>query len=63
MQTWLDSKPTGLIVFSDGSKTEQDTAGYGFAVFRDGQLLDSGNGQLGKREVFDAEITGALQGL
>lgn len=62
-QTWLDSRPTGLIVFSDGSKTEQDTAGYGFAVFRDGRLLDSGNGQLGKREVFDAEITGALQGL
>ena len=63
IQTWLDSKPAGLVVFSDGSKAEQDTAGYGFAVFRKGQLIGSGNGQLGKREVFDAEITGALHGL
>ena len=63
MITWLDNKPAGLVVFSDGSKTERDTAGYGFAVFRNNKLIDSGKGQLGKREVFDAEITGALHGL
>ena len=63
IQAWLTDKPAGLIVFSDGSKTERDTAGYGFVVFRNGQLIDSGKNQLSKREVFDAEVTGALQGL
>ncbi|KAM3552243.1 hypothetical protein ARSEF4850_007477, partial [Beauveria asiatica] len=38
-------------------------AGYGFAVFHHGQLLDWGSAQLGRREVFDAEIHGALAGL
>ncbi|KAJ6785029.1 hypothetical protein PWT90_10770 [Aphanocladium album] len=60
---WLAGRPAGYVVFSDGSKTETDTAGYGFAVFHHGQLLDWGSGQLGRREVFDAEIHGALAGL
>ncbi|KAJ3495916.1 hypothetical protein NLG97_g3048 [Lecanicillium saksenae] len=60
---WLASRPAGYVVFSDGSKTDVDTAGYGFAVFHHGQLLDWGSGQLGRREVFDAEIHGALAGL
>ncbi|QLI70318.1 uncharacterized protein G6M90_00g068310 [Metarhizium brunneum] len=51
------------VVFSDGSKTEMDTAGYGFAVFHNGHLVDWGSGQLGRREVFDAEIHGAVEGL
>ncbi|OAQ58954.1 reverse transcriptase [Pochonia chlamydosporia 170] len=62
-QHWLQDKPAGFIVFSDGSKTERDTAGYGFAVFHKGRLVDWGSGQLGRREVFDAEIHGALEGL
>ncbi|KID66212.1 Ribonuclease H-like protein, partial [Metarhizium brunneum ARSEF 3297] len=40
-----------------------DTAGYGFAVFHNGHLVDWGSGQLGRREVFDAEIHGAVEGL
>ena len=63
MRAWLADNPAGPIVFSDGSKTEQDTTGFGFAVFRNGQLIDSGKTQRGKREVFDAEVTGALQDL
>ncbi|KAJ3499128.1 hypothetical protein NLG97_g581 [Lecanicillium saksenae] len=60
---WLAGRPAGYVVFSDGSKTDKDTTGYGFAVFHHGQLLDWGSGQLGRREVFDAEIHGALAGL
>ncbi|OAA34233.1 reverse transcriptase [Beauveria brongniartii RCEF 3172] len=62
-EQWLAGRPAGYVVFSDGSKTDTDTAGYGFAVFHHGQLLDWGSGQLGRREVFDAEIHGALAGL
>ncbi|KAM3487992.1 hypothetical protein MY3957_008722 [Beauveria namnaoensis] len=62
-EQWLAGRPAGYVVFSDGSKTDTDTAGYGFAVFHHGQLLDWGSGQLGQREVFDAEIHGALAGL
>ncbi|KAJ3478790.1 hypothetical protein NLG97_g8480 [Lecanicillium saksenae] len=60
---WLAGRPAGYVVFSDGSKTEADMAGYGFAIFHHGQLLEWGSGQLGRREVFDAEIHGALAGL
>ncbi|TQW06752.1 reverse transcriptase, RNaseH [Cordyceps javanica] len=62
-EKWLASRPPGYVVFSDGSKTETDTAGHGFAVFHHGQLLDWGSAQLGRREVFDAVIHGALAGL
>ncbi|OAA57839.1 reverse transcriptase [Akanthomyces lecanii RCEF 1005] len=62
-EQWLAGRPAGYVVFSDGSKTDKDTAGYGFAVFRHGRLLDWDYGQLGRREVFDAEIHGALAGL
>ncbi|OAA61589.1 Ribonuclease H-like protein [Akanthomyces lecanii RCEF 1005] len=63
LEKWLASRPLGNIVFSDGSKTDTDTAGHGFAVFHHGQLSDWGSAQLGRREVFDAEIHGALAGL
>ena len=62
-QGWLTGRPAGFVIFTDGSKTHIDTAGYGYAVFHCGRLIDWGSGQLGKREVFDAEIHGALAGL
>ena len=62
-EQWLACRPAGYVVFSDGSKTDTDTAQYGFVVFHHGQLLDWGSGQLGRREVFDAEIHGAIAGL
>ncbi|KAM3537760.1 hypothetical protein ARSEF1564_009315 [Beauveria bassiana] len=54
---------TRLAVYSDGSKTEQDTAGFGYAVYRRQQLIAQGCGQIGKGEVFDTEIRGAVEGL
>ncbi|OAA61592.1 Ribonuclease H-like protein [Akanthomyces lecanii RCEF 1005] len=61
-EQWLAGRPAGYVVFSDGSKTDTDKAGYGFAVFHHGQLLDWDSGQLGRREIFDAELHGALEG-
>ncbi|KAM3472253.1 hypothetical protein MY5147_005381 [Beauveria neobassiana] len=52
-----------LVVYSEGSKTEQDTAGFGYAVYRQQQIIAQGCGQIGKGEVFDAEIRGAVEGL
>lgn len=60
---WLESRPEGYIVYSDGSKLEDGRAGYGFVVYKDGIQIDSGSRQLDHREVFDAEISGALKGL
>ncbi|OAA34078.1 reverse transcriptase [Beauveria brongniartii RCEF 3172] len=54
---------TRLVVYSDGSKTEQDTAGFGYAVYRRQQLIAQGCGQISKGEVFNAEIRGAVEGL
>ena len=48
--------------FIDGSKKEVNTAGYGFAISHPGRHPDWGWGQLGRCEVFDAEIHGALAG-
>ncbi|OAA60613.1 reverse transcriptase [Akanthomyces lecanii RCEF 1005] len=62
IQKW-SQEVSGLAVFSDGSKTEQETAGFGYAVYRQRQLIAQGCGQIGKGEVFDAEIRGALEGL
>ncbi|CEJ92618.1 hypothetical protein VHEMI08257 [[Torrubiella] hemipterigena] len=61
--SWLRTNPDGLIVYSDGSKLEDNKAGYGYIVYRNGTEIDRGSRQLGFREVFDAEISGALRGL
>ncbi|CEJ95213.1 hypothetical protein VHEMI10708 [[Torrubiella] hemipterigena] len=60
---WLKSRPEGYIVYSDGSKLEDGRAGYGFIIYKDGIQVDSGSRQLDHREVFDAEISGALKSL
>ncbi|MBD2358785.1 hypothetical protein H6G41_30020 [Tolypothrix sp. FACHB-123] len=52
-----------MVVYSDGSKTDEGAAGYGFAVHQDGQQIARGCGRLGLAEVFDSEATGALEGL
>ncbi|PMB63342.1 hypothetical protein BM221_010813 [Beauveria bassiana] len=54
---------TRLVVYSDGSKTDQDTAGFRYAVYRRQQLIAQGCGQIGKGEVFDAEIKGVVESL
>ncbi|OAA60615.1 Ribonuclease H-like protein [Akanthomyces lecanii RCEF 1005] len=62
IRKWSQTQ-TSMVVYSDGSKTERDTAGFGYAVYRRQQLITQGCGQIGKGEVFDAEIKGAVEGL
>ncbi|KAL9572092.1 hypothetical protein ACKAV7_003809 [Fusarium commune] len=51
------------IVYSDGSLSSQGAASYGFTIHQDSLPVLHGSGRLGPAEVFDAEATGALQGL
>ncbi|KFA50736.1 hypothetical protein S40293_10100 [Stachybotrys chartarum IBT 40293] len=63
-QQWLQDLPVlALVVYSDGSLTEEGAAGYGYTIHQDGQSVSRGCGRLGPAEVFDAEATGALEGL
>lgn len=63
-QGWRqDLPPRTMVVYSDGSMTEEGAAGYGFSVHQDGRSVDQGCDRLGPAEVFDAEATGALKGL
>ncbi|XP_044720088.1 reverse transcriptase (RNA-dependent DNA polymerase) domain-containing protein [Hirsutella rhossiliensis] len=59
---WLQAlSPRTLVVYSDGSRSEEGHIGYGYAVHRDGSTVLSGKGRLGTAEVFDAEAKGALE--
>ncbi|KAK4061149.1 hypothetical protein Purlil1_14266 [Purpureocillium lilacinum] len=61
---WLATAAAAtLIVYSDGSQLPTGAVGFGFAVHRHKQSLVQGSGRLGPSEVFDAEATGALEGL
>ncbi|OAQ65636.1 endonuclease/reverse transcriptase [Purpureocillium lilacinum] len=61
---WLGTTAAAtLIVYSDGSQLPNGAVGFGFAVHRDRQSIVQGSGRLGPSEVFDAEATGALEGL
>ncbi|OAQ65608.1 endonuclease/exonuclease/phosphatase [Purpureocillium lilacinum] len=61
---WLGTAAAAtLIVYSDGSQLPNGAVGFGFAVHRDKQSLVQGSGRLGPSEVFDAEATGAIEGL
>jgi len=52
-----------LVVYLDGSLSSDGAAGYGFTVHQNGLPVLDGSGRLGPAEVFDAEATGALEGL
>ncbi|KAJ2970286.1 hypothetical protein NQ176_g8262 [Zarea fungicola] len=61
---WLRSlPPSTLVVYSDGSLSENGSAGYGYTVHRQNRAVKGGSGRLGSAEVFDAEALGALEGL
>ncbi|RKK66015.1 hypothetical protein BFJ69_g15774 [Fusarium oxysporum] len=55
--------PTTWIVYSDGLLSSEGAASYGFAVHQKDLSICDGSGPLGPAEVFDAEATGALEGL
>ncbi|KAH7461702.1 hypothetical protein FOMA001_g18822 [Fusarium oxysporum f. sp. matthiolae] len=48
---------------SNGSLSSEGAASYGFAIHQQDLSVCDGSGRLGPAEVFDAEATGALEGL
>jgi ribonuclease HI len=68
---WADSvDPKHTVVYTDGSRLSQrgdpHTAlgvGYGYAIYRDRQLVHAGCRPLDRAEVFDAEAEGAAAGV
>ncbi|SPJ84064.1 uncharacterized protein FTOL_10580 [Fusarium torulosum] len=61
---WVQSlDPLTLVVYSDGSLSSEGAASYGFTIYQDNIPIFDGSGRLGPAEVFDAEATGALEGL
>ncbi|KAF6515167.1 hypothetical protein HZS61_005073 [Fusarium oxysporum f. sp. conglutinans] len=61
---WVQSlDPLTLVVYSDGSLSAERVASYGFTIHQDNIPIFDGSGRLGPAEVFDAEATGALEGL
>ncbi|KAF6515176.1 hypothetical protein HZS61_005082 [Fusarium oxysporum f. sp. conglutinans] len=57
------SKKETADAFLHGSLSSQGAASYGFTIHQDSLPILHGSGRLGPAEVFDAEATGALQGL
>lgn len=52
-----------VTVFTDGSQ-DKEQVGYGYVVYKGGELLTSGRGKLHPTSiVFDAEVVGAWKGL
>lgn len=61
---WIETLSTeDLIVYSDGSRSQDGAAGYGYIIHRNKQPIGEGLARLGPVEVFDAEVAGALAGL
>ncbi|RKK55616.1 hypothetical protein BFJ69_g17700 [Fusarium oxysporum] len=61
---WVSTvDPATWIVYSDGSLSSEGAASYGFAIHQKDLSICDGSGRLGSAEVFDAEATGALEGL
>ncbi|RKK93005.1 hypothetical protein BFJ70_g17753, partial [Fusarium oxysporum] len=61
---WVERlDPLTLVVYSDGSLSSEGAASYGFTIHQNNVPIFDGSGRLGPAEVFDAEATGALEGL
>ncbi|PNP60790.1 hypothetical protein FNYG_14482 [Fusarium nygamai] len=61
---WVESlDPLTLVVYSDGSLSSEGAASYGLTIHQNNVPILDGSGRLGLAEVFDAEATGALEGL
>ncbi|EXA31540.1 hypothetical protein BFJ63_vAg16012 [Fusarium oxysporum f. sp. narcissi] len=61
---WVETVgSTTWIVYSDGSLSSEGAASYAFTIHQKDLSICDGSGRLGSAEVFDAEATGALEGL
>ncbi|KAM5361864.1 hypothetical protein ACJA88_014282 [Fusarium oxysporum] len=61
---WVERlDPLTLVVYSDGSLSSEGAASYGFTIHQNNVPIFDGSGRLGPAEAFDAEATGALEGL
>lgn len=49
-------------MYSDGSSTGSKLSVYGYAIYKDTQLITRDGNFLPRAEVYDAEIAGAVQG-
>lgn len=55
---------THIRIYSDGSKLDDGSVGWGYAAWQGRIKIAEGKGSLGRRaEVFDGELAGALRGL
>jgi hypothetical protein len=61
---WLQYlDPLTLVVYSDGSLSSEGAASNGFTIHQNNLSVFDGSCHLGPADVFDAEATGALEGL
>ncbi|SPJ88917.1 uncharacterized protein FTOL_12812 [Fusarium torulosum] len=61
---WARSlNPLTIVIYSDGSLSSEGAASYGFTIHQDNLPILDGSGRLGPAKVFNAEATGALEGL
>ncbi|KAM4056912.1 RNase H domain-containing protein [Hirsutella rhossiliensis] len=62
--SWLRVCPEDtLIVYTDGSQSEDGACGYGYSVWLGPSEVTYGSGRVLLAEVYDAEVEGALEGL
>ena len=64
VHTWLSHVPReDVVVYTDGSQDGPEI-GYGYAVYKNNEVLAQGKGKLHPISVvFDAEVVGAWKGL
>lgn len=63
-ERWVTSLPdTHLVVYSNGSKSEEGNVGYGYVICRGKDKIAQGKGRLSDAKVFDGEAKGAIHGL
>ncbi|KAM4066776.1 endonuclease-reverse transcriptase domain-containing protein [Hirsutella rhossiliensis] len=61
--SWLRVCPEDtLIVYTDGSQSEDGACGYGYSVWLGPSEVTYGSGRVLLAEVYDAEVEGALEG-
>lgn len=64
IKSWLEGLPKRILcVYSDGSPKGPGHSAYGYAIFKDKELVASGRKSLPRAEAYDAEVTAASRSL